>query len=244
MACSRSSFVDCCQPFWSLQPWSQKWISKYQLMLFLKSWKLKINGMKLTTETSFKFQKFHTMFFFVQKFDLFQSEVLVRDLVSRSTKFLFEVFLCVPTLPEVRVWPLQLFNSKLVILNETGPFQLKFSTGWAPQILKCSAQKLQKVRNHPWSKSLKNEVCQLRRPVFYQKIEVEVHHICQEKLASGVKFQKQIMQSVRSPWVHGSEVTKQTKWGGCNHWSEKHGSSASTFLKFNPEVSWSSRKTK
>ena len=73
-------------------------------MLFLKSRKLKINGMKLTTETSFKFQKFLTMFFFVQKFDLLrQSEVLVRDLVSRSTKFLFEVFLCVPTLPEVRV---------------------------------------------------------------------------------------------------------------------------------------------
>ena len=73
-------------------------------MLFLKSRKLKkINGMKLTTETSFKFQKFLAMFFFVQKFDLLQSEVLVRDLVSRSTKFLFEVFLCVPTLPEVRV---------------------------------------------------------------------------------------------------------------------------------------------
>ena len=72
-------------------------------MLFLKSRKLKINGMKLTTETSFKFQKFLTMFFFVQKFDLLQSEVLVRDLVSRSKKFLFEVFLCVPTLPEVRV---------------------------------------------------------------------------------------------------------------------------------------------
>ena len=44
-----------------------------------------------------------------------------------------------------------------------------------------------------------------------KKIEVEVHHICQEKLASGVKFQNQIMKSVRSPWVHGSEVTKQTK---------------------------------
>ena len=72
-------------------------------MLFLKSWKLKINGMKLTTETSFKFQKFLTMFFLVQKFDLLQSEVLVGDLVSRSKKFLFEVFLCVPTLPEVRV---------------------------------------------------------------------------------------------------------------------------------------------
>ena len=59
--------------------------------------------MKLTTETSFKFQKFLTMFFLVQKFDLLQSEVLVGDLVSRSKKFLFEVFLCVPTLPEVRV---------------------------------------------------------------------------------------------------------------------------------------------
>ena len=60
----------------------------------------------------------------------------------------------------------------------------------------------------------KNEVCQLRRPVFHQKIEVEVHHICQEKLESGVKFQNQIMKSVRSPWVHGSEVTKTNEVRG------------------------------
>ena len=98
-------------------------------MLFLKSWKLKINGMKLAPATPFKFQKFLTMLFLVKKFDLLQIEVLVRDLVSRSKKFLFEVFLCVPTLPEVGVGPLQLLNSKSVILNETGPFQLKFSTG-------------------------------------------------------------------------------------------------------------------
>ena len=47
-----------------------------------------------------------------------------------------------------------------------------------------------------------------------KKIEVEVHHICQEKLASGVKFQNQIMKSVRSPWVHGSEVTKTNEVRG------------------------------
>ena len=57
-------------------------------------------------------------------------------------------------------------------------------------------------------------------------------------------FQNQIMKSVRSPCVHGSEVTKTNEVRGPKHWSEKHGSSASTFLKFNPEVSWSSRKTK
>ena len=98
-------------------------------MLFLKSWKLKINGMKLVPETPFKFQKFLAMLFLVKKFDLLQIEVLVRDLVSRSEKFLFEVLLCVPTMPEVGVGPVQLLNSKLVILNETGSFQLKFSTG-------------------------------------------------------------------------------------------------------------------
>ena len=88
-------------------------------MLISKSWKSKINGMKLVPESPLKFQKFENL----------QIEVLVRDFCSRSTKFLFEVFLCVPTMPEVGMGPLQSLNSKLVILNEAGPFQLKLFTG-------------------------------------------------------------------------------------------------------------------
>ena len=56
-------------------------------------------------------------------------------------------------------------------------------------------------------------------------------------------FQNQIMQSVQSPWVHGSEVKKKRSEGVATI-EVKTRSSASTFLKFNPEVSWSSRKTK
>ena len=85
--------------------------------------------------------------------EVLQGEVLVQNFGPRSLKFLFEVLLWIPPQPEVTVRLLHTLNSKLRILNESGPFQLKLFTRlhkyWSAVL-----PKLQKVRNHPWSQKI------------------------------------------------------------------------------------------
>ena len=236
MACSRSSFFDCCQPFWSLQPWVKSPVGKFSLSKF--------QAVAIKSIPSVK--KFDLVLKQLQVVlsKLFHTARLSKYTLPRSCQPRRISWIRLPPLPEVRVLLLKSSYLSTLFSFQQVDLPLKSFLRLAKEV-KRSRQESQEVWNHLEVSRLKNEVCQLRRPVFHQKkIEVEVHHICQEKLASGVKFPQsnhEVSSKSMGPW-QWSDKTNEVR--GPKHWSEKHGSSASTFLKFNPDVSWSSRKTK
>ena len=151
-------------------------------------------------------QKFFTMLLLVEKWKFLQGEVLVQNLRPRRLKFLFEVLLWIPPQPEVTMELLHTLSLKLMVLKETGPFQLKLFTRWAPQVLKCSAQKLQEVRINKTKFANRGVRCS------QQNSEVQVHQICQENWhpvwSSKEKPNHEVSSKSMHPWQWSDKKTK------------------------------------
>ena len=237
MACSRSSSFDCCQPFWSLQPWVKSPVGKFSLSKF--------QAVAIKSIPSVK--KFDLVLKQLQVVlsKLFHTARLSKYTLPRSCQPRRISWILLPPLPEVRVLLLKSSHLSTLFSFQQVDLPLKSFLRLAKEV-KGSRQESQEVWDHLEVSRLKKKrsLPVKASGVSPKKIEVEVHHICQEKLASGVKFPKsnhEVSSKSMGPW-QWSDKNKRSE--GVDHWSEKHGSSASTFLKFNPEVSWSSRKTK
>ena len=151
------------------------------------------------------------MLLLVEKPKFLEGEVLSQNLGPRRLKFRFEGLLWIPPQTEVTMELLHTLSLKLMVLKETGPFQLKLFTRWAPQVLKCSAQNFKKFEIIPEEKSVnKMKFANQGVRCSQQNSEVQVHQICQGKLASGLKFQRKI-KSCSQFEVYASMATKWQK---------------------------------
>ena len=207
MACSRSSFFDCCQPFWSLQPWVKSPVGKFSLSKF--------QAVAIKSIPSVK--KFDLVLKQLQVVlsKLFHTARLSKYTLPRSCQPRRISWILLPPLPEVRVLLLKSSYLSTLFSFQQVDLPLKSFLRLAKEV-KRSRQESQEVWNHlEVSRLKKNEVCQLRRPVFHQKksklkfttfAKKNWHPVWSFKIKSWSQFE-----------VHGSMAVKwqkQTKWGG------------------------------
>ena len=212
MACSRSSSFDCCQPFWSLQPWVKSPVGKFSLSKF--------QAVAIKSIPS------------VKKFDLVlkQPQVVLSKLfhTARLSKYTLPrscqprriSWILLPPLPEVQVLLLKSSHLSTLFPFKQVDLPLKSFLRLTKEV-KRSRQESQEVWDHLEVSRLKKRSLPVKASgVSPKKIEVEVHHICQEKLASGVKFPKsnhEVSSKSMRPWQWSdknkrSEGPKTLKW--------------------------------